>query len=70
MKMDDHSSDRRARAFPCVSCAGCGQPFTPTHWRSKHCRPSCRLRALKRRQQRSLFDDEPDAYDLFRQPFE
>jgi hypothetical protein len=27
-------------------CPGCGQTFTPTHWRQRHCRASCRKRAF------------------------
>lgn len=35
------------------SCPGCGRPFTPARKNQRHCRPSCRVLAFRRRQQRS-----------------
>lgn len=32
-----------------ILCAGCGQPFEPARKDQRHCRPSCRKRALDRR---------------------
>jgi hypothetical protein len=40
-------------ALPCVAgdlrCPGCDRPFQPGHWRQTHCRPACRVLALRRR---------------------
>lgn len=45
--------DRAACALPCVTgallCPGCGELFTPKHWRQRHCGPSCRVQAYRRR---------------------
>jgi len=43
-------SDRRNGACLCV-CDGCGQTFRQTHWRQRHCKPTCRAKALGRRRQ-------------------
>jgi hypothetical protein len=51
------------------ACAGCGQRFQPRRRDARHCRPSCRARALQRRRQAPLpFDDGWEA--LARVPFE
>ena len=61
--MDDLEPDRASGALPCVTngicCPGCGRRFTPTHWRQKHCRPSCRVLALRARREHAadLFSD-------------
>ncbi len=61
--MDDLSPDRVPGALPCVTsgirCPGCGHLFSPTHWRQKHCRPSCRVLALRTRREHAadLFTD-------------
>ncbi len=61
--MGDLKADRASGALPCVTsgipCPGCGRRFTPTHWRQKHCRPSCRVLALRTRREHAadLFTD-------------
>ena len=47
-------ADRAIGALPCVTeaiCPGCGARFEPAHWRQKHCRPSCRVAALRQRRE-------------------
>lgn len=62
MLRDGRDDDRRSCAFPCVTCAGCGATFTPTHWRQRHCRPSCRVRAhgARRAERDGDRDDDGD----------
>jgi len=56
-------------ALPCVTanvlCPGCGNPFTPAHWRQVHCRPSCRVLALRKRREPApaLFTAAADAIE-------
>lgn len=55
------TSDHATGVLLCVTgallCPGCRRPFTPTHWRQRHCRPSCRVAALRKRR--------PTDVDLF-----
>lgn len=48
--------DRPDKALQSVStgrlCAGCGQRFAPARTNQRHCRPSCRLAAFKRRREK------------------
>jgi hypothetical protein len=45
--------DRTRQALPGVNChsfcEGCGQPFTPLRTTQRHCKPSCRVLAHRRR---------------------
>jgi hypothetical protein len=47
--------DRQAQALQGVNegprCPGCGMAFTPIRTTQKHCRPSCRVMALRRRRE-------------------
>jgi hypothetical protein len=54
--MPSFGIDLRLQALPGVTrvCPGCGGAFTPTRTTQAHCRPSCRVLALrKRRESRS-----------------
>jgi hypothetical protein len=46
-------TDRPTQALPGVNsgpfCEGCGHPFTPSRANQRHCRPSCRVLACRRR---------------------
>lgn len=51
--------ERAAQALPSVTagalCAGCGGSFRPHRTTQRHCRPGCRVTALRRRR----IDDLP-----------
>jgi hypothetical protein len=38
------------------ACAGCGRPFLPTRATQVHCRPACRVLALRKRREVSVLD--------------
>ena len=46
-------------------CAGCDRPFRPTRATQVHCRPGCRVLALRERRQRTtdLFTAVADAIE-------
>jgi hypothetical protein len=44
-------------------CAGCGAAFLPTRTNQRHCRPSCRQRALLHRRTAARQSDAPDDRD-------
>ena len=52
-----------------LPCDGCGRPFTPVRSNQRHCRPSCRVAALRRRR-RSDQAPEADGDQLARGLFE
>jgi hypothetical protein len=51
--MTGSALDRGRQALPGVNrpslCKGCGQPFTPLRATQRHCKPSCRVLACRRR---------------------
>lgn len=72
--MASQAPDRGAQALQGVNvrpCRGCGQPFTPARVTATHCRPSCRVLALRQRRTPDLFTAcadaiEPEVGDVFR----
>lgn len=57
---------KRSKAFAGATCPGCGELFTPTRPNQRHCRPSCRRRALEpRRDAQVAVLAEPRALPLF-----
>lgn len=70
----DHT-DRAPQALQSVNaapiCPGCDRPFRPARRNQRHCRPSCRVLALRRRRQSgpllavaaSIGHVEPDVMD-------
>ena len=59
--------DRGPKALQSVNagriCPGCGRPFAPSRRNQRHCRPSCRVLALRRRRETDLLTDVADAID-------
>jgi hypothetical protein len=51
--IDVTDTDRPTQALPGVNegpiCEGCGRPFRPVRTTQRHCRPSCRVLACRRR---------------------
>lgn len=49
--------DRGFQALPGLTagrrriCAGCGRPFQPARTTQRHCRPSCRVTAFRKRRE-------------------
>lgn len=46
---DDRSPQALRNATAGRSCDGCGRPFVPKRTMQRHCRPACRVRALRQR---------------------
>lgn len=46
-----------------VACSGCGRLFVPVRSTQRHCRPSCRVLALRRRRELDLFTGVADAIE-------
>jgi len=66
--MGNLTPDRASQALQGVNtrvCAGCGRPFIPTRATQVHCRPGCRVLALRRRrdQPANLFSSVADAIE-------
>src|SRR5258707_1322513 len=45
----DRAGDALQGVNPGRSCPGCGQPFQPRRDNQRHCRPSCRVLAWRKR---------------------
>jgi hypothetical protein len=58
--MGDPNVGRPLKALQGVNagriCQGCGSSFRPTRYDQRHCRPGCRVLALRRRQGSSALD--------------
>jgi hypothetical protein len=66
--MASRAPDRAFQALQGVNrrvCAGCGRPFVPTRVTQVHCRPGCRVLALRRRRDQpiKLFTAVADAIE-------
>ena len=66
--MMDHAEKSRVQALPgvnCRQCPGCLGWFDPVRATQVHCKPSCRVLALRRRRERrpDLFLACADAID-------
>jgi hypothetical protein len=47
----DRAPESVRTLFSAHSCPGCGDAFLPARKDQRHCRPSCRKRAVRRRQE-------------------